>query len=345
VLVEVLVSAAIAGVLLGVLVQFAITAQNAVGVQADVADVHQRLRVATDALRRDLLAAGAGPSNGGWRGPLIDRFPPVLPARTGRLGADPELSYYADRISILYVPDTRSETVLRVGMSGPAAPMAIDAGAPGCPAAGACGFTDGDTALVFSADAHEVFTVSETDPVVGTLLAVSPLSRAYPAGSAVVAAVRRVYYLDRAGRRLMRYDGDRSDVPLVDHVVDLRFTYYLDTAAAAVRPPPPGAGSCAYSAGSPPMPLLDELAGAAPALAERARLTDGPVCGQAPFRFDGDLLRVRRIGVTIRLEAGSAEFRGSGPAFRSPGTSHGGNKYIPDVEVSFDVAPRNMAGR
>jgi type II secretory pathway pseudopilin PulG len=350
VLVEMLISAAIAGVLVGVLVQFAIAAQGAVTVQADVADLQQRLRVATEALRHDLLAAGAGPSSGarglsGVEGPLIDVFAPILPARTGRSGADPELSFHADRISITYVPDTRSQTALLVGMAGPAAPLAIAADAPGCPADDTCGFTRGDRALVFSAEAHDVFTVAATEPSGATVSPAAALSRAYPAGSRVVGIVQRTYYFDRPGRRLMLYDGDRSDLPLVDHVVDLRFTYYVDPAAASVRPPPAGGSSCAYAPGTPPIPLLDELAGTAPTLAPRSRLTNGPVCGQAPHRFDADLLRVRRVGVTIRLETESAALRGSGPAFFTPGTSPGGSKYVPDMQVTFEVAPRNMAGR
>jgi type II secretory pathway pseudopilin PulG len=342
VLVEMLISAAIAGVLVGVLVQFAIAAQGAVTVQADVADLQQRLRVATEALRHDLLAAGAGPSSGA---PLIDVFAPILPARTGRSGADPELSFHADRISITYVPDTRSQTALRAGMGGPGAPLAIAADAPGCPADDICGFTRGDRALVFSAEAHDVFTVSATEPSGATVSPAAALSHAYQAGSRVVGIVQRTYYFDRPGRRLMLYDGDRSDLPLVDHVVDLRFTYYVDPAAASVRPPPAGGSSCAYAPGTPPIPLLDELAGTAPTLAPRSRLTDGPVCGQAPHRFDADLLRVRRIAVTIRLETESAALRGSGPAFVTRGTSTGGTKYVPDMQVTFEVAPRNMAGR
>jgi type II secretory pathway pseudopilin PulG len=344
VLVEMLVSAAIVGALVGVLVQFAIASQGAVAVQADVADLQQRLRVATEALRHDLLVAGAGPSNGAWRGPLIDVFAPILPARTGSSGADPELSFHADRISITYVPDTRSQTALLAGMAGSGSPLAIDANAPGCPADGSCGFTRGDRALVFSAEAHDVFTVSSTDPSGATLSPAATLSYAYPAGSRVAGLVQHVYYLDRPGNRLMLYDGDRSDLPLVDHVVDLRFTYYVEPAAAGVRPPPPGGSSCAYAPGTPPIPLLDELGGTAPALVPPSRLTDGPICGQAPHRFDADLMRVRRIGVTIRLETESAALRGSGPAFFTPGTSAGGSMYVPDVQVTFEVAPRNMAG-
>jgi prepilin-type N-terminal cleavage/methylation domain-containing protein len=340
VLVEMLISTAIIGALLGVLLQFAIAAQEAVTVQADVADLQQRLRVAAEALRHDLLAAGAG----GVNGPLADIFAPILPARTGSAGADPELSSHADRISIIYVPDTRSQTALTIGMGGPGAPLAIDPNAPGCPADGSCGFTRGDRALVFSAGARDLFTVADVSASSAAISPAAALSYAYPAGSRVAGVVQRVYYLDRPGKRLMLYDGDRSDLPLVDHVVDLRFTYYVDPAAGAVRPPPADGSSCAYAPGTPPIPLLDDLGGLAPTLVPPSRLTDGPVCGLSPHRFDADLLRVRRIGVTVRLETESAALRGSGPAFLTRGTSAGGAKYVPDLQVTFEVAPRNMAG-
>ena len=50
----------------------------------------------------------------------------------------------------------------------------------------------------------------------------------------------------------MMYDGDRSDVPVIDHVVDLRFAYYGDPAPTSVTPPPPGSANCAYAAGRLP---------------------------------------------------------------------------------------------
>jgi hypothetical protein len=49
--------------------------------------------------------------------------------------------------------------------------------------------------------------------------------------------------------------------------------------------------------------------------------------------------------VIVRVETEAAEFRGAGPAFFSPGTSRGGNRYNPDMQVTFDVAPRNMVLR
>jgi hypothetical protein len=151
-----------------------------------------------------------------------------------------------------------------------------------------------------------------------------------------------VYHLDRAGRRLMVYDGDRSDVPLVDHVVDLQFTYFADPAPTSVTPPPEDASNCAYASGAPPVPVLADLGGTALVPLSAGQLTDGPVCGRAPRRFDVDLMRVRRIGVALRIETEGAEFRGSNLSFANPGTSHDADRYIPDLRVTFEVAPRNM---
>ncbi len=346
VLLELLVVAAIVCALLSVLLRFCAAAQATIRTQGDATDLQQRLRVAVEAIRRDLLAAGAGVSNGSPRGPLIDAFPPVVPARTGVLGADPERSYFADRITVLFVPGDASQTKLATAMAGPSGPIVVDGGAPGCGSDGVCGFKAGDRVLIYSPDAgdgaRDIFTVSAVDAVASLLVPPAALSQRYVATSRVATLVQRVYYLDRAGRRLMSYDGDRSDVPLVDHVVDLRFSYFADPAPTSVTPPGDGRANCAYAAGTPPVPLLSDLGGTTLVPLTRAQLTDGPWCGQSPGRFDVDLLRVRRIGVALRLEAEGAEFRGTGGAFANRGTSLDADRYIPDLQVTFDVTPRNV---
>lgn len=344
-LVELLIATLIASVLMGVLLRLAATVQLSIRTQSDVVDVQQRLRVATDMIHRDLMMAGAGPSQGPWRGGLVNAFAPIVPARTGERGADPELSQYDDRISIVYVPDTPAQTAIVTAMGGAGAPLAIDASAPGCPA-GDCGFASGDRALVFDpADpdrAYDLFTVS--DATAGLLSHAASLSKPYGVGSPVVKVVQHVYHFDRPGHRLMLYDGDASDLPLVDHVVDLRFTYYADPAAGSVPPPAGSVPGCAYAPGSPRVSLLQDLGGVALKALTPVQLSDGPACGVSPYRFDADLLRVRRVGVTLRLEAAGAEFRGAGPGFVSRGTSADGYRYIPDQQVTFEVAPRNMNG-
>jgi type II secretory pathway pseudopilin PulG len=346
VLLEMLIAAAIAGALLSVLLRFTLAVHATVAVQGDVADLQQRLRVAVESVRRDLLLAGAGPSRGAGRGPLARVLPPIVPARLGSVAADPELSFFDDRITLVYVPQTPAQTTIVAGMVDAASPLVIDGNAPGCPPGRACEFAAGDRALVFepggAGSPHETFTVAAADTVGNMLTPSTPLSRAYPAGSRVVAVVQRVYYFDRAGKRLMVYDGARSDVPIVDHVVDLRFSYLADPRPDAIPPPAIGAVSCVY-AGSPPVALLTNLGGLAPKRLTDAQLTDGPVCGAVWNRFDADLLRIRRVVFTIRLEAESAEFRGTGSGFSTPGFSRSGTRYVPDVQATIDVAPRNMA--
>jgi hypothetical protein len=346
-LLELLIATAIGAALLGVLFRFAVSAHTTVAVQGNMSDLQQRLRVAVESIQRDLLLAGAGPSRGASAGPLGRVFPSIMPARLGSAGADPELTFHDDRITVLYVPDTRAETALAVAMVDAGSPLTIDGNAPGCPAARACDFAPGDQAVIFepgaAGGAHDVFTVAAVDPAWGLLTAAAPLSRPYGAGARVAAIVQRVYYLDRAGKRLMVYDGARSDVPLVDHVVDLHFSYLADPRADAVAPPAGGAPSCAY-AGSPPVSLLADLGGTGPKPLLESQVIDGPLCGEAPNRFDADLLRVRRVAVTIRLETESPELRGTGPAFFNPGFSRTGTKYVPDLQATIAVTPRNVAG-
>jgi hypothetical protein len=73
-----------------------------------------------------------------------------------------------------------------------------------------------------------------------------------------------------------------------------------------------------------------------------AQLTDGPVCGVSPNRFDGDLLRLRLVRVTLRLDAAADDVRGQGRLFARPGRSTSAYSLAPDYEISFDVMPRNM---
>jgi len=344
-LIELLIATAIGCVLLGVLLQFAVSAHTSAGVQSETADVQQRLRVALESMRRDIVLAGAGPSRGVDRGPLANTLPPVLPARTGSTAPDPELSFQADRISVMYVPDDGPQAQLAADMPSASAPVVVDGTVAGCRSASACDFTPGMDALIYepsgAGGAYEVFAVQAVDAAASTLMPGATLSRGYSARARVAAVVRRVYYLDRAAKRLMRYDGARSDVPLVDHVVDLRYSYFADPRPDAVAPPASGASSCAY-AGSPPVPLLANLGGTAPKVLTAALLTDGPVCGQSPYRFDADLLRIRRISVRIRVEAESAEFRGGGGAFATSGISRSSARTVPDLETTMDITPRNM---
>jgi hypothetical protein len=198
--------------------------------QPERSDMHQRLRVAVQALTRDLMQAGAGLD------PLIAA--PVMPYRVGARDNDPDLGvlYRSDAISVLYVPAGESTVV-----------------------------------------SHTYY--AENDYGAGTF-------------------------------QLMHYDGASTDLPLVDHVVGLRFDYFSDG----------------------PVPL------------EPAILQDGPWRPDTPGApmFDADLLQIRRIRVLLRVQAALDSMRGpAGVLFAHAGTSTSVERYLPDLEMSFDVALRN----
>jgi hypothetical protein len=168
-------------------------------------------------------------------------------------------------------------------------------------------------------------------------------SRAYPAaGTRVVPIKHRVYYLDAPARRLMVYDGYQTDVPLADNIVALKFEYFVDPWSSSVPRPPDGGGNCVYNAGTPPTPVLADLGGPALVSASALLLTDGPLCGLSPHQFDGDLLRIRRIRVTIRAQAADRSLRGTGSDYATPGVAASAANAVPDLEVTFDVTPRNL---
>ena len=112
--------------------------------------------------------------------------------------------------------------------------------------------------------------------------------------------------------QLMHYDGASTDLPVVDHVVKLQFEYFGDGAS----------------------PL------------DPAVLQDGPWVPDDPDRmtFDADLLRIRRVRVVLRVQAALKSMRGpSGVLFAHGGTPTSAERYLPDLELRFDVALRSVS--
>jgi hypothetical protein len=74
-------------------------------------------------------------------------------------------------------------------------------------------------------------------------------------------------------------------------------------------------------------------------------LTDGPWCPDSTStnRFDADLLRVRRIHVSLRVQSALASLRGpAGILFAHGGIARAGDRYVPDLVTQFDITPRNL---
>jgi prepilin-type N-terminal cleavage/methylation domain-containing protein len=181
---------------------------------------------------------------------------------------------------------------------------------------------------------------------------------------------------------LRHYDGWQSDLPVVDNVVDFRVEFLGDPAPPQLtidqsgntwttygpKPPPIGTAyaKSVWGAGEncvfyvdpgtglqTARPQIQSLgpAGSAPVLMNAAMLTDGPWCPSAqndkgddmPNRYDADMLRVRQMRVTLRVQVANALLRGpAGPLFRVGGRSTGGERFVPDQEVRFEVTPRNL---
>jgi hypothetical protein len=126
------------------------------------------------------------------------------------------------------------------------------------------------------------------------------------------------------------------------------WTSYGPKPAAAVEAPFAAGENCVFfNDGTPtPQPRLTTLgAGTSPVPLTGSQLTDGPWCPNdaAPDRWDADLLRIRSIGVRLRVQAALASLRGPASAlFAHGGTSRGGHQWVPDLEVHFLVSPRNL---
>jgi prepilin-type N-terminal cleavage/methylation domain-containing protein len=80
-LVELLLASLITAIVVAGAFELAAPAQRMFQAQPEAADMQQRMRVAVDALRRDLVMAGAGTYAGPALGPLDDVVAPVMPLR------------------------------------------------------------------------------------------------------------------------------------------------------------------------------------------------------------------------------------------------------------------------
>ncbi len=167
--------------------------------------------------------------------------------------------------------------------------------------------------------------------------------------------------------------GGSTELPVVDEVVGLEFRYFgsaqppqLTGAPLDVAPgpwttygPAPPSRRCQHAATGQRVrtahsgwPTVSTCRG----WRHRSRWRHaGGVDGRAadrrtmvsrslsPARFDADLLRVRRIHVSLRVQSALASLRGpAGTLFARGGTARAGDRYVPDIVVQFDVTPRNM---
>jgi len=308
-------------------------------------DLQQRARVAADVVSRSLLDAGGGPDGGPGRGPLIRSVPALVPRRVGLRVPDATNVFRSDAWTVMRAVAEAEHAVTALPV--PAGAIAIEiAPAPAC-GLPSCGLAPGShVLLVDAAGNHDVFTVTAARGMALTLRHHGGGSASsYPVGTPVIAIESSTYFFDAASRTLREYDGDASDVPLLDDVVGMSVRYFGEVEPPAWPRPPGGTANCLYASdGTYLAALMPVLAGVGGRIELTAgMLTDGPWCGQDGMQFDADLLRVRRVRVTLRLQASDPANRGVNPSdFRLRGVARNAAAMVPDATVTVDVAPRNL---
>ena len=377
VMVAMLILAVVAGTTLGLLAP----AADAFDAQPEVSDLHQRVRVSVSTLQREIASAGAGARVARGLSALGDYLAPVLPYRWGSSNPDPPGAFRSDVITVLVVPGSPAETrvVRRLAFGGPVQVVETRADCAGARSDARCGFQPGMRVLLFDPSARwDVGVAVQVDADALHLQGAAPLSSEYDLGNAAAAQLDvHSYYLKsdpaRGAFQLMHYDGDQTDMPVVDHVVKLEFRYWGEAVPpqliagrsmsdpgpwATYGPKPPAVGdpsgttwpdgeNCTFAiiAGAhvPRLaPVAPDSSGLAPLTA--SMLGDGPWCPDdvSPVRYDADLLRIRRVVVSLRVQAALASLRGPASALFLYGGTGRPSRYVPDQEVTFVVAPRNL---
>jgi hypothetical protein len=377
-IVELLVAMAITMVVTAATLSLIGPAHDMFQVQPETADLHQRLRVGVDSLQRDLMMAGAGMYAAGTVGPLHHALAPVMPYRAFGSASDTARGTFlrTDAISLLIVPTTASQTTLSMPMAAGALGISIENAAT-CPAATttqACGLSAGDQVIVFDrTGVWDTFSVDRVDGVAAMTLKGQAPTREYAAGSNVAEAMAVTYALkpdpSSGAFQLVRSDGSDAAQPLLDHVVKLEFHYFGDAAPPRVldesemtprasygpAPPPlnqsitgwPAGENCTFTVVEGHHETRLSTLGASGSIVETppALLTDGPWCPDslARNRFDADLLRIRRVRFTLRVQTAMASLRGpAGLLFARGGLSKAAGRTVPDIEIALDVTPRNL---
>ena len=302
----------------------------------EAADLHQRARVGVEALSSEISAAGAG----GDVTSLASYLATVEPRR--RLsGAASPLS-----MTVRYAPDNAPRSTLTSSLL-PGATLVHIARHDGCPdGTTACGFHPNMNVLVFDRagnwDTVTVVTIAPDTLIVTDL----PVSRtvSYEAGANVMQVTEATVYYEPSDGTLRREHAGASNLPLLDNVVDLQFAYFGDPDPPVAPRPPPGVANCLYDAAGSrvTLPTLSADHGALAGL-PLAMLSDGPMCGSDATAYDVDLLRIRKIRASFRLQAGVPMLRGSDPRlFARPGSARASDRMLPDQSLVLAFSPRNL---
>ena len=347
-LIELLVAVAIALLISSAGVRVLVEAVDAFAWQPASAELSARAEAVAQLLTADLAAAGAGPHARleSGAGPLLvppsvrlsSWLPPILPRVVGLDGADGDEVAATDRLSIVTVADGAPQAAVRrlpprwAFRPGPTCPVLVDG----------CGVRAGMPLLWL--EARPGFQLGEAGAVDASGLEVPGVTPA--ADDALVAGVEIVSYrFDAARGELLRGRAGGRGLPVAGHVAAFAVELWGDGDPPAGPRWPPGDETCVTLADGRPRLAAWAPPGAPSIPLDVARLADGPWCGTAPFRFDADLFRVRRVRVRLRLEADTDAVRSRTPAPGArAGWANAPAREVQDVEVAIDVAPPALRG-
>lgn len=282
-LVEALVATAVMTVVMVAMFRVLNPSDGMFHVQPEVSDLQQRLRVAVDQISHALMNAGAGSysglndtTNSQTARSLANYFAPILPyVQSSDANDDGQGKFFADRITVIYVPTTAAQTSLKSDMQTNAALIQVNQES-GCPLKAdtqqvidpLCGFHSpsaggsGTKAVIYDGTgAFDEFVVTTVDEGAGALdvqhAQQGQLSQAYRLPSRISEVVSDSYFLKANTGQLMHDDGLGTVSPVLDNIVGLDFEYYgdalpptfvaPDTAnlATTYGPAPPGLKSTA----------------------------------------------------------------------------------------------------
>jgi len=378
-LAELLVATAVTIVALGLAAGLLKPVTVAFQAMPEAADAQQRLRAAAQTLADSITEAGAGPLVG-WAAHAVPAWPPVLPCRWGGepLGTRPGGCAQPDAVTVIGAEATAPQAILASAVAAPEGPFHLASLSACALTLPACRFhADGRVLVADGSGAWDLVQLSNVSADGAALLHDgSPVTRLYRAG-AIAAETRTAAYSLRVGpathvSQLSRSTDGSSDMPLADHVTLLQFEYFgeasppavIDDADLARRrtsygplPPPdgvddpldawpPGENCHFLRAGGVPAARQAALPVESAGLARLppGLLADGPWCpdGAALNRYDADLLRIRLVRLTLRVQAQSPAVRGlDARLFSQPGSAREAGRLVPDLEVRVDAALRN----
>ena len=304
-LVELLVATALLLGLMALTGRVLLDLRSAIDVTTERADLQQRARVAIDALTAQLRGAGAGADHGRTPGPLDQWIPVVLPGRPG------DTDGFAAGVTTVEVLASVPAATLRFDLARGANSLDLQYRAGCVPP---CGFFERMTVLIADADGDfDLYVLTAIDAASANVRRLDiGTDDGYAAGSVVWPVDVRAVYLEERNRELRTFDGDRSDLPLVNEVADLRLEYLRRMPDGSLAP-------------------LDS-----------ASLEDGPWRGSGAAPYDADLLALCGVRVLLRLQAGSPIYRGTHPQwFRHAGTAIDPARMVKDLSLYTTIARRN----